>query len=97
MLQEEPEMKKRLRKSEKLDLILLELFKLKAEIKKLLKHRAVVADQCLKVKSSSTRARRPKNVPQRSSEGKEPAGDAVPSKPVQVPQGPQIASRVASQ
>jgi hypothetical protein len=63
-------MKKRLRKSEKLNLILSELSKLKTEIKKLLKHRAVVAGQGVKAKSRSTGARRPKNVPSGAAPGR---------------------------
>jgi len=46
-------MGKKLSKSEKLDLILSELAKLRGEVKKLVTDRRVVADQCVKSKPRS--------------------------------------------
>jgi ElaB/YqjD/DUF883 family membrane-anchored ribosome-binding protein len=91
-------MGKRLRKSEKLDLILSELSKLKSEVKKLLRDRAAAAHQVVKAKPRSA-PERLKKVPKRTGAGKKPVRDVAPSKPalVQAPQVPQPASRTASQ
>jgi len=91
-------MGKRLKKSEKLDLILSELTKLRAEVKKLVRNRAAVADHGVKAKPRST-PERPKKVPKQTGTGKKLLGDVAPSKPVlvQAPQVPQPTSRTASQ
>jgi len=90
-------MAKRLRKSEKLDLILSELAKLRGEIKKLVRDRAAVAGQGVKVKPRA--APRHHKPPKRTIAGRKPAGDAAPSKPVlvQSPQASQSTNRTASQ
>jgi hypothetical protein len=83
-------MGKRLRKSEKLDLILSELAKLRDEVKKLVKDRAAVTDQGKKA---------PKKLPKQTGDGgKKPDSDVALSKPVlvQAPQVPQPASPTAS-
>jgi len=84
-------MGKKLSKNEKLDLILLELAKLRGEVKKLVTDRGVVADQGVKVIPRSG-AERPKKLPKRT-------GDVAPSKPVtvQAPHVPQPTGRTASQ
>ena len=81
-------MKKRLRKSEKLDLILSELAKLRGEVKKLVRDRAAVADQGVKAKPRSAPGRT-KKLRMRIGAGKKPARDVAPSKPVLV-QPPQV-------
>jgi hypothetical protein len=90
-------MGKRLRKSEKLDLILSELAKLRGEVKKLLRDRAAVAEQLVKVKPRSA-AERTEKVPKRTGAGKKPIRDLTPTEPVlvQAPQGPQPVSRTSS-
>jgi len=91
-------MEKKLTKSEKLDLILLELAKLRDEVKKLVRDRAAVADQGVKAKPRSAH-RRPKKLPKRTGPEKKPDRDVTPSRPalVQTPQVPRPASRTASQ
>jgi hypothetical protein len=79
-------------KSEKLDLILSELSKLKGEIKKLLEDRATVADLGVKAHSKSTPARRSKNVAKQTVAPKKPAKAVAPSKPVLVPTTPGAAT-----
>ena len=74
-LREEPAMGKQLRKSEKLDLILSELANLRSEVKKLVRGRAVVADQGMKAKPKSAPGRS-KKPPKRTG-----AGKTAPSKP----------------
>jgi hypothetical protein len=90
-------MGKKLRKSEKLDLILSELAKLRGEIKKLVRDRAAVASQGVKVKPRAA-SRRHQKPPKRTIAGRKPAGDAAPSKPVlvQSPQASQSTNRTAS-
>ena len=97
MLPEEPAMGKQLRKSEKLDLILSELANLRSEVKKLVRGRAVVADQGMKAKPKSA-AGRSKKPPKPTGAGKKPDRDVAPSKPglVQAPQVPQPTNRPAS-
>jgi hypothetical protein len=56
-LQEEPAMGKKVSKSEKLDLILSELVKLRGEVKKLVRDRAVVAHQGVKAVKKLVRDR----------------------------------------
>jgi hypothetical protein len=91
-------MGKRLSKSEKLDLILSELVKLRGEVKKLVTDRGVVADQGVKVRPRSA-AGRSEKLPQRTGAEKKPARDVAPSNPVlvQAPQVPQPKGRAASQ
>src|SRR5262245_16449890 len=91
-------MRKRLRKNEKLDLILSELAKLRGEVTKLVRDRAAVADQGMKTKLRSA-PRGPKKPSKRSGAGKKPDRDVAPSKPVSVraPQIPQPTSRTVSQ
>jgi hypothetical protein len=91
-------MGKKLRKSEKLDLILSELAKLRDEVKKLVRDRAAVADQSVKAKPRSAHER-PKKLPKRPVAGKKPVKDVAPSKPalVQAAQAPQPTSRTAAQ
>jgi hypothetical protein len=86
-------MGKKLGKSEKLDLILSELAKLRGEFKKLVRDRAAE-----KVKPRSV-AGRPKKLPKRTGAGKEPDSDVTLAKPVlfQAPQAPQPNNRTASQ
>src|SRR5262249_29738885 len=95
-LHEEPVMGKKLRKSEKLDLILSELANLSGEVKKLVRDRAAVADQGVKAKPRSA-AKRPKK-PQRTVAGKQPDRDVAPSKVRigSVPQVPRPTNRTAS-
>jgi len=50
-------MGKRIRKSEKLDLILSELARLRGEVKKLVRNRAAVPDQGIKAKLRSASGR----------------------------------------
>jgi hypothetical protein len=90
-------MGKRLRKSEKLDLILSELAKLRDEVKKLVRDRAAVADQGNKTKPGSAQGR-PKKLLKRTGAGKKPDRNVALSKPVlvQAPQLPQPASPTAS-
>jgi len=90
-------MGKKLRKSEKLDLILSELARLRGEVKKLVRNRAAVPDQGIKAKLRSASGRA-KKLPKRTSVGKKPDKDVAPSKPVlvQAPQVPQPTSRTAS-
>ena len=90
-------MGKKLRKSEKLDLILSELANLRGEVKKLVRDRAAVADQGVKAKFKSAPGR-PKKLPKRTGAGNKPDRDVAPSKPVlvQAPQVPQPANRTAS-
>src|SRR5262245_50740263 len=91
-------MAKRLRKSEKLDLILSELANLRVEVKKLIRDRAGVADQGIMAKPRSA-PRGPKKPPKGSGARKKPNRDVAPSKPVSVraPQMPQPTSRTVSQ
>src|SRR5215469_12199757 len=86
-------MGKRLSKSEKLDLILSELAKLRGEVKKLLRDRAAVADQRVKAKPRSAPERTEK-VPKRAGAGKMPVGGVTPSKAVLL-QAPQEPNRLA--
>jgi hypothetical protein len=90
-------MGKRLGKSEKLDLILSELARLRGEVKKLVRNRAAVADQGMKAKPRSAPGR-PKKLPKRTGVGKKPDRDVAPSKPVlvQAPQVSQPTSRTPS-
>ena len=96
-LKEEPSMGKKVKKSEKLDLILSELVKLRGEVKKLVRDRAAVAHQGVKAqpKSKSVRSEEP---PNRTGAGKKPNKNVAPSKPlVQAPQTPpQPTSRTGS-
>ena len=80
-------MGKKLSKSEKLDLILSELAKLRGEVKKLVTDQGVVA-QGVKVKPRSA-AERSKKLPKQTGAEKKPARDVAPSMPVlvQAPQG----------
>jgi hypothetical protein len=91
-------MGKRLRKSEKLDLILSELAKLRAEVKKLVRDRTAVADQSVKAKRKLP-PRPPRRLPNRTAAAKTTAKEISPSKPVvaQAPQVSQLANRTASQ
>src|SRR5262245_18114087 len=91
-------MGKKLRKSEKLDLILAELANLSGEVKKLVRDRAAVADQSVKAKPRSG-AKRTKKPPQRTVAGKKPDRDVAPSKSglVEVPQVPPPTNQTASQ
>ena len=90
-------MRKKLSKSEKLDLILSELAKLRGEVKKLVTDQGVVA-QGVKVKPRSA-AERSKKLPKRTGAEKKPARDVGPSEPVlvQAPQAHQPTGRTASQ
>jgi hypothetical protein len=96
-LQEESAMGKRLKKSEKLDLILSELAKLRAEVEKLARNRTAVTDRRVKAKPKPA-PERAKKVPKRTGTGNKPVGDVAPSKPVlvQAPQVTQPTSRNAS-
>jgi len=92
-------MRKKLKKSEKLDLILSELAKLRDDVKKLIKDRAAFADQGVKAKVKSP-SRRPKKSPKRTgTEKKKPDRDVAPSRPLllQRPQVPQPTGQTASQ
>ena len=90
-------MGKKLSKNEKLDLILLELAKLRGEVKKLLRDRAAVADQRVKAKPRSA-SEQTEKVPKPTGKGKKPDKDVATSKPVlvQAPQAPQPVNRTAS-
>jgi peptidoglycan hydrolase CwlO-like protein len=90
-------MGKRLSKSEKLDLILSELAKLRGEIKKLVTDRGAVAERGVKVEIKSA-AGRAKKLPKQTAAEKKPASDAASPKPalVQAPQVPQPMGRTAS-
>jgi hypothetical protein len=86
-LEEEPAMVKKVKKSEKLDLILSELVKLRGEVKKLVRDRTAVAGQDVKALPGAAAAR-PKELPTRTAAGKKPdkgpdKGKA-PAKPVLV-------------
>ena len=87
-------MTKKLKKGEKLDLILSELAELRGEVKKLVKDRTAFG-QGVKAKSS---LRRPKKLPRRIRPEKKPEGDAASSRPilVQAPQVPKPTSRTSS-
>jgi hypothetical protein len=87
-LKEEPAMGKKAKKSEKLDLILSELVKLRGEVKKLVRDRATVADQDVKAQPGPPAAR-PKKLPTRTATGKKPDKGRASSKPVLV-QAPQV-------
>jgi hypothetical protein len=95
-LQEERAMGKRLRKSEKLDLILTEVAKLRAEVKNLIRDRAAVVAQGGKDKPRSVPGL-PKKLPKQTGFGKKPDRDAAPSKSLVQVQVPQPTSRTASQ
>jgi hypothetical protein len=86
--EEDPAMGKKVSKSEKLDLILSELAKLRGEVKKLARDRAAVADQDVKPQPASS-AGQSKKLPTRASAGKKPDKNMAPSKPVLV-QAPQV-------
>ena len=90
-------MGKKVSKSEKLDLILSELAKLRGEVKKLVRDRAAVAHQRVKAQPQSKSAR-PEKPPNRTAAVKKPIKDVTPSKPlVQAPQmPPQPTSRTGS-
>ena len=81
-------MGKKRKKSEKLDLILSELAKLRDEVKKLVRDRAAVADQGVKAKAKSA-PRRPKKLPKRTAAEKNPDRDVAPSRPA-LAQTPQV-------
>jgi hypothetical protein len=87
-------MGKRLRKTEKLDLIISELAKLRGEVRKLVRDRTEGADQGAKSKLRATHGP-PKTL--RKPTGKEPNRDAAPSKPalVQAPSVSQPTSQTA--
>jgi len=87
-------MAKKLRKNEKLDLILSELVKLRGEVKKLVRDQA--ADQDARPKPRS--APRSNKPPKPTSAGQKPDKDLVPSKPVLVetPRAAQPTSRTPS-
>ena len=69
-------MGKKLSKSEKLDLILSELAKLRGEVEKLVTDRGVVADQGVKLKPRSA-AERPKKLAKRTGAEKKPASGLI--------------------
>jgi hypothetical protein len=77
-------------KSEKLDLILSELFELKAIIKKLRDKQAAKPKQGAEARSRPTPAKRAKK--KRADARKKPAATATPSKPVLVPTTPDAAT-----
>ena len=87
-------MGKKVSKSEKLDLILSELVKLRGEVKKLVRDRAAVAHQGVKAQPNV----RPEEPPNRTGAGKKPNKNMAPSRPlVQAPQTPpQPTSRTGS-
>jgi len=91
-------MGKKLRKSEKLDLILAELVKLRGEIKKLVRDRAAVVGPGVKAEPRAA-PRRPQKPPKRTIAGRKPARGVARSKPVlvQSPQVPQPTNRTVSQ
>jgi hypothetical protein len=82
-------MGKRITKSEKLDLILAELTKLRRDIKKLVEDRAAVADHGVRAKRQPA-SDKPKK-PQQSSAETKSDGDAAPAKPVSVQSPPEPA------
>jgi hypothetical protein len=99
-LQEEPAMGKRLGKSEKLDLILSKLSELKADVRKLLKNQAAVADRSDKTGSRAARTSRPNKAMKRTVAVRKPARGVASPKPVlvevpQTEQTPQPSSRTA--
>jgi hypothetical protein len=89
-------MKKKLKKSEKLDLILSELAELRGEVKKLVRNRTALG-QGVKAKAKSSPSR-PKKLPRRARPEKKPEADAASSRPilVQAPQSPKPTSRTSS-
>jgi len=91
-------MGKKLRKSEKLDLILSELAKLRSDVKKLVRDRAAIAHQGVKAKPRSASGR-PKKLPKRTGARDKPDADVARSKPVlvQPPQVPQQTGRTPPQ
>ena len=89
-------MGKRLKKTEKLDLILLELAKLRGEIKKLARERAADTNQGVKVKAKSP-SRQPRKLPKRTGASKSPDRDETPSRQVLVQTPLQPTGRTASQ
>jgi hypothetical protein len=97
-VKEEPAMGKRLKKTEKLDLILSELAKLRTEVTKLVRDRTSVAQQSVKARPKPP-PRRPKKLPVRTVSVKQPDPEIAVSKPVlpQAPQASHLASRTASQ
>jgi hypothetical protein len=87
-LQEEPAMAKKVRKSEKLDLILSELAKLRGEVKKLVRDRAAVAHQGVRAQPGSASGR-PVKPPNPTAAATKPDKDRAASKPlVQAPHTP---------
>jgi hypothetical protein len=82
-LQEERKMGKKLKKTEKLDLILSELAKLRGEIKKLVRVRAAVVEQGAKAKAKSA-PRQSKKLRKGTGVEKNPDRDVAPSRPVLV-------------
>jgi hypothetical protein len=78
-------------KSEKLDLILSELSKLKAIVKKLRDEQAASSKQGAEARSKSTPAKRGK-IRKRTVARKRPAETVTPSKPVLVPATPDAAT-----
>jgi hypothetical protein len=88
-------MAKRLRKSEKLDLILSELSQVRADLAKLLKRQSEGADPIARARRRSVRAKPAKKVPAKKGH----ASRKVGAKPglVEVPsdEQPQVASRRA--
>jgi hypothetical protein len=86
-------MKKKLKKSEKLDLILSELAELRGEVKQLVRDRAALGHG-VKAKAKSS-PRRPKKLPRRARPEKKPEADAVSSRPILV-QIPKPTSRTSS-
>jgi chorismate mutase len=95
-IQEEPTMGKTT-KSEKLDLILSELTKLRRDVKKLLKDRAAVVNEVAKAKRGLALGRS-KKLLEPTDAGKKPGRVVAQSKPVlvQPSQVPQPPSRSAS-
>jgi hypothetical protein len=91
-------MVKKLKKSEKLDLILSELSKLRGEVKKLIRDRAAIDEQGVRAKPKPAR-RGPKQLPKRSGAEKKRDTDLAPSRPVLVqhPEVPHPTSRTAPQ
>ena len=89
-LKEEPSMGKKVKKSEKLDLILSELVKLRGEVKKLVRDRAAIADPDVKAQPGAAAAR-PKELPTRTAAGKKPDKGKASAKPASV-QAPQVPS-----
>ena len=71
------------KKSEKLDLILSELAKLRGEIKKLVRVRAAVVEQGMKATAKSA-PRQSKKLRKGTGVEKKPDGDVEPSRPVLV-------------